>query len=136
MMVQVDAGQTIIHGASAEPAANVQLYSIGAVSKSAWRPGPSHCPALEADKCILTSDPEVNVKVSAAVADIVSEHLKVPKNRYFLQVMHFKMTCRQLWSLLYCKLPLLTLVWTCWQIFDVNENFFGMHGTTKAHIGK
>ena len=89
MMVQVDAGQTIIHGGSAEPAANVQLYSIGAVSKSACRPGSFHCPALKAKKCILSSDPEVNVKVSAAVADIVSEHLQVSKTRYFLQVMRF-----------------------------------------------
>ena len=87
MMVQVDAGQTIIFGGSAEPAANVQLYSIGAVSKHAGSSGSIHCPALQANECVLSSDPEVNVKVSAAVADIVSEHLQISKNRYFLQVM-------------------------------------------------
>lgn len=30
------------------------------------------------------------MKVSAAVADIVSKHLQVSKTRYFLQVMHFQ----------------------------------------------
>ena len=62
-----------------------------------------HCPAPKANKCILSSDPEINVKVSAAVADIVSEHLQISKNRYFLQVTHSSLcrSCLQLCSLLY-----------------------------------